>query len=106
LHHHRNLRRVHYFAHRAKVEFVSCLAHQLEPWFAHALKSVRRRSWLERAATKDFCAGFRNALRHAENLFPGLHRTRPGGDDHLRSADFYSTPEIDDRALRPELPAG
>ena len=104
--HHLNLRRVHHFADSRQAELVGGLAHELQAGLAHALKSVGRSARLESAATKDFRARFRDALRDLKNLLARFDRAGAGCDHHFRAADFDATAKIDDGSFRAELPAG
>ncbi len=100
------MRKVHDFADSEEIEFVGGFAHELEAWFAHALKGVRRSARLECAGAENFCASFGDAFRNGENLIAGFDGTGTGGDDDFIAANFYASAKVDDGAFGLELATG
>src|SRR5882724_10047181 len=88
--HHGDLRSVHDFADGEQAEFVSGFLHELQAFFAEALKGVGRGARLEGTGAQNFCASFADAFGDGVDLFVGFHRTGAGGDDYIRSAEFYA----------------
>ena len=70
------------------------------------LKTVGRAARLECAAAKNFCAGFRDAIRDHADLFGRLHRAWPRGDHDFGAADSHAARQLDHGPLRAKRAAG
>ena len=101
----RDLRRVHHLADHQQPVAVGRLAQQPQPFFAEALKTVRRTARLERAAADHPARPpLRHHLRRALDLLAALHAARAGHHDHALAADL-DVADLDHRAARPEAAA-
>ena len=78
------------------------LRQQLEPFFFHALKIVRRCARFESAAAQELRAGRRHGLGGFHDLLFALDGTRAGHGDELVAADLGAA-DADDGALLAEL---
>ena len=98
--HQPDLRDLHDLADHQHVELIAGLAQQLQSFFAHALKRIRRRSRLESAAAQHARARLRHLLSHGKKLLLRFHRAGPGHHHYLVAADLHSVGKFDDRPLR------
>ena len=104
--HHLDLRRVHHFTDDEEIVFISGLAHDLQPFFAEALKRIRRGAWFEGSGAHDFCARLGNRFCHCIDLFGGFDGAGTRSNDQFVATDGDAASEIDDGTLRLELTAG
>ena len=74
--HHLNLRRVHHFADDEQTEFVGGFAHQLQAFFAHALKGIGRSARLEGAARAEFLRRLWRRTPRRNRFARGIRRSR------------------------------
>ena len=83
---------------------VGGVAHEPQPLLAQPLEAVGRAARLERAAPQHLGARLLDGGGGGGDLLLGLHRARPGHDDHLVAADAEAA-ERHRGVLRPEGPA-
>src|SRR6185312_9398995 len=101
-----DLRDLHDLGDDEQAVFIGSLAHDLQPFNAHALEAVRRAARLERTAAKELRTGS-GALFCAEaNLVAAFDRAWAGHDDDLFATDDDTIRELDARAFRAEAAAG
>src|SRR6185295_1756491 len=79
------------FCDDADPESLAQVAEYLQAFFAQALKRIRRRSRLERAAAKQIHARRGDQLRDRHRLFIRLNRARTRDDHRFESSDFGIT---------------
>src|SRR5262245_47331449 len=106
---HRDLCLVHDFGNNQKTISVGGQPQHLPTFLAHALKTVRRRSGLERSTTQDFDAAFVHHTCNGHDLLSALYRAWPCHHDHVVTADFGLTAgrsNTNDCPVRLECAAG
>ncbi len=96
--------RAQHFGDHRQAGYSARFAQQTEPFLAQSLEVVGGGAGLVGASAQHAGACGPDRKGSAEQLFPRLHRARPGDDHHLVAPDG-DAPNVHHSALRLELPA-